>query len=194
MIGRRKALLGLPLALGGCGLSERPYAEQRQWPLVAYRPSALPAPSRGLVLEVRGMRAAAGLEVRGLQSLLPDGSIRTAFYEQWAVPPPQGVEESLRLWLAQSGLFAAVVSQGSRSNADVSLESTLSALWTTPDGAVATVTVVLIDLRTPARRVMLQRSVSGRAPVGSGGEVPAQIAAVADVLGQIEAVLAGAAV
>ena len=84
----RRALL-LPLLLAGCGLSERPYAERRQWPLIAPRPTALPPRPGGKVLEVRGFRAGPGLEARGLQSLDADGSIRTGFYEEWAVPPAQ---------------------------------------------------------------------------------------------------------
>lgn len=189
----RRILLGLPLALAACGLSERPYAEQRQWPLVARRSSTLPPPARGLVLELRSLRAGAGLETRGLQTILPDGSIQTAFYEQWAVPPAQGVEDSLRTWLTQSGLFTAVVGQGSRGAPDLSLEGEVTALWATSVAGTATVAITLIDLRSPARQIRLQRSFTAAAPLRDAdpaAAVQAQMAALADVLTQIEAAIA----
>jgi ABC-type uncharacterized transport system auxiliary subunit len=191
-------LPGLPLALAACGLSERPYSEQRQWPLLVRRPTALPARSAlqarsgGLVLEVRGLRASPGLETRGLQTVQPDGSIQTGFYEQWAVPPAQGVEESLRQWLADSGLFAAVVAPGSRSQADWSLEGELTVLWTAADAAHAALAITLIDVRSPARRILLQQSFTAQA-VLQGADVPAavqaQLAALSDIMGRVETAL-----
>src|SRR5450759_2112909 len=106
---RRRGVILLPALLAACGLAERPYAERRQWPLLLRRPQSLPPRPGGPVLEVRTLRAGPGLEARGLQSLEPDGSIRTAFYEEWAVPPAQGAEDALRLWLADCGRFAAVL-------------------------------------------------------------------------------------
>jgi hypothetical protein len=42
-----------------------------------------------------------------------------------------------RRGLADSGLFSAVITQGSRLTADLSLEGELNALWTTPTHAHA---------------------------------------------------------
>ena len=116
---RRRAVLASLLGLGGCGLSQRPYLERRQWPLIVRRPAALPARARGRVLLVRSIRAGPGLEARGLQSLQPDGSVKVDFYEEWAVPPAQAIEDDLRQWLAASGLFAAVLAPGSQLPADL---------------------------------------------------------------------------
>ena len=126
---KRRAVLASLLGLGGCGLSQRPYLERRQWPLIVRRPTTEPARPRGRVLLVRTVRAGPGLEARGLQSLQPDGSVKVDFYEEWAVPPAQAVEDDLRQWLAASGLFAAVLAPGSRLPADLVLEGDLTAFW-----------------------------------------------------------------
>jgi ABC-type uncharacterized transport system auxiliary subunit len=193
---RRAVVLGLPIAMAGCGLSERPYVDQRQWPLIV-RPALPPLPPSGggPVLEVREVRPAPGLEGRGLQTLRADGSIATAFYEQWAVPPAEGVEDSLRLWLAQTGKFAAVVGPGTRADVDVTLSGELTALWTDAPARLgrATIAVVAIDMRPPSRRILLQRTFSGAATVAEtnpAAEVRAQLGALADVFGQIAAALA----
>jgi ABC-type uncharacterized transport system auxiliary subunit len=189
---RRALLLAAPLALAGCGLSERPYAEQREWPFRVQRPTALPPRADGPVLEVRGLRAGPGLEDRGLQSLRADGSIRTAFYEQWAVPPADGAEDALRLWLAQCGKFAAVVAPGSRAATDLSLDGELTLLWT--DGAVAraAVAATVVAMRAPGRRIVLQQTFEGTAPVADGSPAAAahaQLAALGAVFAQIETAL-----
>ena len=100
---RRWLLAGLA-ALGGCSvLPNAPYPQRREWPLTVRRSPALPPNPGGPVLLVRMMTAAPGLEARGLQWLLPDGSLHVDFYEQWAVPPAHAAEAALRQWLAESG-------------------------------------------------------------------------------------------
>jgi ABC-type uncharacterized transport system auxiliary subunit len=193
---RRRVLL-LPLLLGACGLSERPYAERRQWPLVVRRPETLPPRRGGKVLLVRALRAGPGLEQRGLQSMQPDGSIRTAFYEEWQVPPAEGAEDSLRRWLAASGLFSAVLAPGSRLSADLTLEGELTALWTEPAArrADAAVGVAVIDQTGGATRITLQRSFAAQASLARADppeEAAAMCAALAEVFRQIEAALAEA--
>ncbi len=188
---RRSLLLGLPFLASACGLSERPYAEQRAWPITLTRPEALPPRRGGLVLEVRSLRAGAGLEARGLQAVQPDGSIRTSFYEQWAVPPAEGVEEALRRWLADSGLYAAVVAPGTRVSADLVLDGAVTALWTNLADmtAKARVAVTVVDARAASRRILLQDTASGTvglAATVAPAAVRAQIAALAVVFGQIE--------
>ena len=66
----------------------------------------------------RRARRHLGSRCAGLQWLQRDGSVHVDFYEQWAVPPAQAVEDDLRQWLADSGRFRAVVAPGSRLNAD----------------------------------------------------------------------------
>jgi cholesterol transport system auxiliary component len=189
---RRALLLALPLA--ACGLSERPYAERRDWPLIVRRPGAVATPPRdGRVLEVRALRAGPGLETRGLQSLGADGSIATAYYEEWAVPPAEAAEESLRQWLADAGLYAAVTAPGSRADPDLVLEGELLGLWTIPalGQAHAAVAVTAIAER-PTRRILLQRRFTAEVPItgqGAAADAHAMTAALAAVFADIEAAL-----
>ena len=161
---RRRALLAAPLALAGCGLETRPYAERRQWPLLVHRPQALPPRTGGPVLLVRSFTAGPGMEARGLQSVQPDGSIRTEFYEEWSVPPAQAVEEAVRSWLAQSGLFSAVLAPGSRLAADLVLEGELDALWTVPAENTARAALGLTLVAQERHR-----DAAGAAATGGGG-------------------------
>jgi cholesterol transport system auxiliary component len=194
IVGRRGFGLCMPFVLAACGLAERPYAERRQWPLTVARPGILPPRPGGLVLEVRGVRPGPGLDERGLQTLQSDGSVQISFYEQWAVAPAQGVEEALRRWLAQSGKFAAVIDPGSRVNADISLDGELTALLTDRAAGIAHagIAVTVIDLRTSARRILLQRTLSGAVAAADGSPqsaVEAQRSALAVAFAGIEGAL-----
>ncbi len=167
---RRRALLAAPLAVAGCGLETRPYAERRQWPLLVHRPQALPPRTGGPVLLVRSFTAGPGMEARGLQSVQPDGSIRTEFYEQWSVLPAEAVEEAVRTWLAQSGLFSAVLAPGSRLAAELVLEGELDALWTVPaeNTARAVLGLTLVAQEATTTRLVLQRRVEAAAALAGG--------------------------
>lgn len=191
-------MLAGPLVLAACGLSERPYAEKRQWPLVVRRPSSVPPPRRGKVLLVRTIAAAPGLEARGLQSLRPDGSLNVDFYEEWAVPPAESVESDLRQWLADSGKFRAVVAPGSRLNADLVMEGTLTAFLANPPAGTARVTlgVVLLDQRPNPVKILMQRNFTAEERLASADPpaiVQALRAGLADVLRQVEDAVGSAA-
>jgi ABC-type uncharacterized transport system auxiliary subunit len=191
---KRRAFLAAPLLLSACGLAERPYAERRQWPLIARRPRS-ETPRRGApILLVRGLRAGPGLEQRGLQSLQADGSIRSAFYEEWAAPPAQAVEEALRGWLADSGLYSAVVASGTRLDADHVLEGELTGLWSIPATGQAHIAlgITVLAERPATTRVLLQHRLTAEAPLAGASvreAVEAQSAALAAVLAQVEAAL-----
>ena len=144
--------------------------------------------------KVRDLRAGPGLDTRGLQTIQPDGSIRTAFYEEWAVPPARGAEDALRGWLGASGIFSAVVSVGSRATASMALEGELTAFWVdlAAKTAHAAIAFIAIDVRTSGRPTILQATMRATAPVAEpieGAQVRAQLAALADVFGQIERAL-----
>lgn len=194
---RRRLLLGAALLAPGCSvLPSQKLEERREWPLVVDRPQRLPPRPRGPVLLVRSVQAGPGLGQRGLQWLQPDGSVRIDFYEQWAVPPAQGVEASLRAWLAASGLFAAVLAPGSRMRADWVLEAELTQLLAdvgTQQARVA-LSAVLIDDRGGSRPVRQQ--MLGATAVLRGSDVPgvvtAELEAVAGILGQVEGMLRAA--
>lgn len=196
---RRHLLGGLTaLALPGCSvLPSQPYPQRRDWPLVVLRPDTQPPRRNGRVLLSRTTQAAPGLEGRGLRTLQPDGSVAVAFYEQWAVPPAQAVDDDLRRWLDASGLFAAVIAPGSRLAADLILESELTTLHAdlATNTATAALALVLIDQHPSPARVLLQRTETATVRL-EGTDPPslvrAQRAAVAAVLRQTEADLAAA--
>jgi len=167
---RRRTVLGAAGALAGCSvLPQQPYLQRRDWPLVVRRPQALPPRRGGPVLLVRTVSAGPGLGVRGLQRLLPDGSLMVDFYEQWAVPPAQGVEECLWQWLAESGLFAAVTRSGSRLTADYVLEGDLTTFVADPPQRVArtALSIILLNQISGADRLVLQKAESAEAPLAS---------------------------
>jgi ABC-type uncharacterized transport system auxiliary subunit len=195
---RRRILLLGAAALGGCSLlPSSDYLQQREWPLDVHRDTTLPAPSRGKVLLVRTIRSGPGLEERGMQWLLRDGSVHVDFYEQWAVPPAQAVEDDIRQWLAGAGLFSAVVAPGSRLDADYILDGELTTFIADPNAGVAHVAValVLLDQHPTPIKVLLQRTES--ADVRLAGTDPPAIAAamkaaIVEVLRKIEADVAAA--
>ena len=156
---RRRALFAAAASLAGCSvLPARPYLVKRDWPLEVTRPAALPPRPGGKTLLVRSLRAAPGLEQRGLQIVQDDTSIHVDFYEEWSVPPADAVEDALRRWLAASGLFAAILAPGSRATADYALEGELLSLLAIPAQRVmrASLNVVLLDLRPTPVRILLQ--------------------------------------
>jgi cholesterol transport system auxiliary component len=193
---KRRFALMAPLLLGACSiLPDRPYQEKRAWPLIVDQPNVRRPRTRGKVLLVRTVTAAPGLQDRGLLTLQADGSMRTSLYEEWIAPPAAAVEESLRRWLAGSGLFAAVVSPGSRGTPDLVLECELTALWADPAAhrTVAGIAFALFDERNRAQAVLAQHAVTGTAPLAAlepQASVDAQKQALADAFGQIEKDLA----
>lgn len=195
---KRRVLLAGAAALGGCSvLPSQPYLQRREWPLVVRRPDVRPPRTGGRVLLVRTVGAAPGLEARGVQWLLADGSVHVDYYDQWAVPPAQAVEDDLRRWLADAGLFAAVVGPGSRLDADLVLEGELTALVGEPavGRARASLALVLLDQRAGGAKIRLQRTETATAPLASADParvVAALTAAVGAVLGQAETAVAGA--
>jgi ABC-type uncharacterized transport system auxiliary subunit len=195
---RRRWLLGWGAALAGCSvLPEQPYVQRREWPLDVQRSPVLPPRARGRVLLVRAVRASPGLEVRGLQWLQRDGSLHVDFYEQWAVPPAQGVEDDLRQWLAGAGLFRSVLAPGSRLDADLVLEGELSALTGDLKAGVAraSLALVLLDQRAGPVKVLLQKTETAEVPL-TGTDPPAMVAslkaALVAVLGKAERDVAAA--
>jgi cholesterol transport system auxiliary component len=177
---RRRWLLAGGFAMAGCSvLPQQPYVQRRDWPLDVQRTPVLPPRARGRVLLVRSVRAAPGLESRGLQWLQRDGSLHVDFYEQWAVPPAQGVEDDLRQWLGDAGLFRAVLAPGSRLDADLVLEGELNTFQADLGAGVAhaSLALVLLDQRSGAARVLLQRTETAEVPL-NGTDPPALVEAL----------------
>ena len=191
---RRRLMLIGAAALGGCSvLPTRPYQERREWPLDIPPPAPSAARGHGVLL-VRSLGAGPGLDTRGLRTVDASGAENIAFWEEWAVPPPQGVGADLRAWLAASGLFRAVVTPGSEAAADFILEGQLLALSAQPGAGTARAVVSLVLLRAPRDLPVMQRSFTGTARL-QGVDGPALAsgmrAAVGDMLGQVVAAVGG---
>ena len=196
----RRLLLAGAAALSGCSvIPQTQYVQPVEWPLTVRRPVALPPRAGGKVLVVRELTPAPGLERRGVQWLRPDGSLHVDFYNQWAVSPAQGVTDDLRRWLADSGLFAAVVGPDSGVDGDLVLEGELTAFLGDPARREARVALalVLIAVRAGPGKVLVQRTIAGRAALetpAAAGVVGGLLAALAEALGGTEAVLRRSAV
>jgi len=141
---KRRLILAFPLSLAGCSvLPDRPFIESRRFVLDPRRegPSA-ERPRQAILL--RSMRAAPGLEQRGLRRLRADGRLEVAPYEEWLAPPAELAEQALRQWLVASGRFSAVTAPGSRLETSLILETELLALEIGPEGARAAMAVLLL--------------------------------------------------
>ena len=100
--------------------------QRRDWPLDVRRDCGVAAATARPRFAGAQRAGSTGAWGRGLQWLQHDGSVHVDFYEQWAVPPAQAVEDDLRQWLADAGLFSAVVAPGSLLHADFVLEGELN--------------------------------------------------------------------
>ncbi len=188
MTAPRRLLLGATLGLAGCSiLPGRPYLQRRDWPLLVQRPATLPPRAGARVLLVRDVTPGPGLDARGLAVLQPDGSLRTDFYEQWLVPPAEGVTESLRAWLATSGRFAAVLAPDTRLPAALVLEAELTTLLADPAHGTSRAALALVLAAGP--RVLLQRTLQASAPLAgtdAPGVAASMLAALGVLLGMVE--------
>jgi cholesterol transport system auxiliary component len=193
----RRSLLSLSLLAGGCSiLPDRPFIESRRFPLEPRRPAgggrppASGRPRHALLL--RTMRAAPGLEQRGLRRLRADGTVDIAPYEEWLAPPADLAELALREWLASSGRFTAVAAPGSRLLTTLILETTLLVLQVEPGGARAAVSALLLaPLQTEGEpRPRGQRRLEATVSLAEGADAAAQAdamrAALAGVFAEME--------
>ena len=180
------------LTLGGCSvLPGAAYVKRTEWPLVVRRRVALAARPGGKVLVVRSLTPAPGLERRGVQWLRPDGSLHVDYYNQWAVPPAEGITDDLRRWLAGSGRFGAVLGPDSGVAGDLALEGEVTEFLGDPALGVARVSLalVLIAARASPAKVLVQRTVTAQAPIHGttpAALVAALLAALRGALGQAE--------
>ncbi|WP_160123068.1 ABC-type transport auxiliary lipoprotein family protein [Rhodovarius lipocyclicus] len=193
---RRRALLALALLPGCSVLPERPYVETRRFPLAPQRPASLPAAANAPALLLRAVRPGAGMDGRALRSIRADGTLALAPYAEWAAPPNEAVESSLRQWLQASGLFSAVTAPASRLPSSLVLEVELTALETQGGQARAAFSALLIeDGGLVSGRLRGQFAPRGQAPVrgeGDAAAAEAMSAALADAFRGLEMELGAA--
>jgi ABC-type uncharacterized transport system auxiliary subunit len=194
----RRATLLLALApLAACTvLPQRPYQEVQRFALDPERPRQATALAGAPVLLVRPLRAAPGLDLRGLRMVEPNGQVMVTYWQEWAAPPAELAEEAMRRWLAASGLFRAVTLPGSRLRPDLVLEGELIRLQAEPATGTASAALSLLLLTEPqgaAReaRILGQFLAEGSAPI-PGGAGRAAPAAAGDAAAAMSAALAAA--
>ncbi len=193
----RRTLLLAPLLAGCSLLPERPNVPVRRYPLSPRRPSSETARRGAPVLLIRRLRGVPGLQEAGLRRARADGAYDILPYEEWVAPPADLAEVALRSWLTQSGLFAAVVTPGSRAEASLVLEGQLTALDSAPSAGEARAALAGVVLREArlGSRVLATFDVTGTAPLARDADIPAEAAAMeralGNALGRLEAVLAG---
>ena len=179
-----------PLLLAGCSvLPDRPYREVRRFALAPLRPSALPPAAQAPALLLRDVRAAPGLDQRGLRSLGSDGQVSQDFWAEWAAPPAELVEEATRRWLTASGRFAAITQPGSRLRAGLVLEVELLRLQTEPMARLARAGLAGLLLLEPPEggrptRILGQVQAEGSAPLPAGDDPARAAAAMGAALAQ----------
>jgi ABC-type uncharacterized transport system auxiliary subunit len=168
----RRLMLAAPLLAGCSVLPDRPFVETRRFPLEPRRPPGAEGRARRTLL-VRTIRAGAGMETRNLRTIRPDGTESLDFYAEWAAPPAEAAEQSLRRWLIDARLFAAVLAPGSRVTPDYVMEGELTQLAAVQgEGrARAELTLLLVDERNGSRLVGQMVS-QGTAPLASGTATP----------------------
>lgn len=193
---RRRAILAAVALLGACSNPlSRPYPEKRLYVLTAQRSSPLPAPVRGRTLMVRSVTAAPGMEGRGLITRRPGNVQESDFWNEFFTSPAAMVQAAVRQWLSDSGLFVAVLDQGSAGQADLALEAVLVAAI--GDGAAPAAPFARLHLqtlllgldRTPPR-ILARGDYDRRVPVASLAPevvVPGLSQALALVLADLEA-------
>lgn len=195
----RRLIALLPL-LGACSsiLPDRPNVPVRRYALSPRRPTSTRARPRAPVLLVRRVRGVPGLQELGLRRVRPDGAFDILPYEEWVAPPGDLAEAALRAWLAESGLYSAVVAPGSRAEPALALEAQLTVLEAAPAAgeARAGLSGVLLREERLASRIVTPFEVTGTAPLAPDADAPAMAAAMTAALGaafgRLESVLAGA--
>jgi cholesterol transport system auxiliary component len=204
---RRAALLLAAGPLAGCSvLPERPYHEVQRFALAPERPERATPPRNAPVLLVRTMRAAPGLDVRGLRMVGADGQVSAGYWQEWAAPPADLAEEALRRWLGASGRFSAVILSGSRLRANFVLEGELIRLQAEPAAGLGRAALSVLLLAEPQAgggdaRILGQFLAEGSAPIPGGAQpddklggpeaAAAMSAALAQALAGLERTLAG---
>jgi len=184
----RRIFLALAPLLAGCSVvPDRPFIATRRFPLAPTRPVGRPrAGGTRPALLMRTMRAAAGLEERGLRRVRADGTLDLAFYDEWLAPPADLAEAALREWLVASRSFAAVAAPGTRLSTPLILEPQLVVLQTEPGLARAGVGLLLLGERDGgAPRVIGQRRMEATVPLAADADAAAQAAAMQAALGQV---------
>jgi ABC-type uncharacterized transport system auxiliary subunit len=128
---RRILFFSLIVSVGlstGCG---RPSLNSQQNLFlmeISPNPQRLSAPVEG-VLKIRYCRAAAPFDNPYFLYRTQSGQYQQDYYKLFLTPPNEQIDEHLRTWLDQSGIFRGVLPASSAAKSDYVLEPHLSALY-----------------------------------------------------------------
>ncbi|MBX9749552.1 MAG: ABC-type transport auxiliary lipoprotein family protein [Roseococcus sp.] len=183
---KRRLFLGLPLLGAGCSvLPDRPFIDSQRFALDPRRAGPSGARTRHALL-LRTMRAAPGLELRGLRRVQADGSVAVAPYEEWLAPPADLAELALRQWLVASGRFTGVTAPGSRLVTSLILETELLVLQTSSNSAQASLSALLLTQGSGLGEAppLGQTTVNARISLAEVSSAAARAAGMQAALGQ----------
>jgi cholesterol transport system auxiliary component len=183
-------------AVAGCSVvGEKDYPAKRQYVLDANRAGKLrPADGAG-VLMVRTFRVSDRFENSQLVYRTGPLSYESDFYNQFLSSPGSLITEEVRQWLGASGVFANVVSAGSRMEARYVLEGNVAALYgdyTSKDApaAVLEMQFFLIGRAGSGNSIAFHKTYAVTKPLASSGP-PALVeglsACLTEVLKALEA-------
>jgi ABC-type uncharacterized transport system auxiliary subunit len=150
---RRICLFNLIVSVGlwsGCTRTSL-NSQQRSFLLeISPNPQRLSAPIDG-VLKIRHCRAVAPFENPYFIYRTQSGQYQQDYYKLFLTPPNEQINEYLRTWLEQSGIFRGVLPASSAAKADYILEPQLSALYTdlsdlAQPKAIAKIHIVLLKV------------------------------------------------
>jgi ABC-type uncharacterized transport system auxiliary subunit len=134
-------------------------------------PQRLPDPVNG-VLKIRHCRAAAPFDKTHFLYRTESGQYQQDYYRLFLTPPNEQINESLRAWLEQSGIFRGVLPASSAARPDYVLEPQLSALYTdlsepTQPKTVMRLHVVLLkmDKNYQASIIIMEKSYGHQSPM-----------------------------
>ncbi len=178
------------LALG-CSLSQ-PVPRPERFVLQAARAGAA-VPGGGGVLQMDRVRVAPPFERQRFIYRTAESSFQSDFYRQFQSPPGVLVREATRDWLADSGLFSAVLDRGGTLGPDWLLEGEVRELYADLRQGVAPRAVLgvefrLLDARSRTLEVAFQRRYAESVEAASP-EAAALVEAWNESLGRVLAAL-----
>jgi cholesterol transport system auxiliary component len=112
----------------GCATLIQPYPQKNLYVIPVGNPTTVPAVSGGPVLRVQVVRIAKPYDEKTFVYKTGESAFRIYYYNGFVADPGRLLTGELITWLAQSGLFTAVVG-GSGVDHDLTLETNITALY-----------------------------------------------------------------
>ncbi|MUM76149.1 hypothetical protein GKC30_00700 [Pseudodesulfovibrio sp. F-1] len=162
-------LIALALACTACvKLGGKP-VDKRYYRIALAREQVVPPAQDGPVLSVRRLSVSELYNTREMVYQLADGRMESDFYNLYFITPGIMLSTELRNWLAASGRFSHVVSQGSLAVPHLTLEGVVNTLYgdfaASPPAAVISMQFFLVDESTPDNAILFSGDYAQRIPL-----------------------------